>query len=157
MNVPMNRPIVTWVTQSWRKRYRRRGPNSVATIDSTSRATEKISARVVDAAHRQPRRDVVDPVRVEDVGDQCGAESSHHSASEVNERCARLHLQAITRTHEVRHRSCNAPPANAKNWHQVIGLVQQSFKNPYHASYLVGCRKSSAVMANDVYSQASFA
>src|ERR1019366_10149023 len=50
MNVPMNRPIVTWVTQSWRKRYRRRGPNSVATIDSTSRATEKISASTVATA-----------------------------------------------------------------------------------------------------------
>ena len=50
MNVPMNRPIVAWVTQSWRKRYRRRGPNSVATIDSTSRATEKIRASTVATA-----------------------------------------------------------------------------------------------------------
>ena len=43
----MNRPIVACVTQSRRNRYSSRGPKSVATIERTSSATEKISARTV--------------------------------------------------------------------------------------------------------------
>ena len=40
-------------------------------------------ARVVDAAHRQPRRDVDDPVLVEDVGDQGEAEQRDRGEREL--------------------------------------------------------------------------
>jgi hypothetical protein len=97
-NVPMNMPIVTWVTQSCRNRLeqaRAKQCRDHRQHEQCDRENQREHgrdrahhrrqdrARVVDAAHRQPRRDVNDAILVEDVRNQRNREQRDRGEREL--------------------------------------------------------------------------
>ncbi len=97
-NVPMNRPIVAWVTQSCRepveqaRAKQRRDHRQHEQCDRENQREHgrdrthhrrQDRARVVDAAHRQPRRNANNAIFVEDVRNQGDREQTDRGEREL--------------------------------------------------------------------------